>query len=98
MCFQLDLKPQKNGKAFYNQGKSGNFEQTRKVKKKHTKYWKGQGISDKCYLSFIVMFKLTVYCNLKWIKFSVRKKNKNIKKMIQKWKKNTGKAGNFVTP
>ena len=29
--------------------KSGNFKQTGKIRKNHTKYWKTQGISNKCY-------------------------------------------------
>ena len=40
---------------------SGNFELTGKVRENQTKYWKTQGISDKCYLLFLVIFKLTVY-------------------------------------
>ena len=32
--------------------KSGNFEQTGKVRENQTKYWKSQGISDKYYLLF----------------------------------------------
>ena len=37
--------------------KSGNFEQTGKVWENHTKYWKFQGLSDKYYLLFLVIFK-----------------------------------------
>ena len=40
------------GRHFPVRGKSGNFEQTGKVRENHTKYWKTQGISDKCYLFF----------------------------------------------
>ena len=63
--------------------KSVNFEQTGKVRENHIKYWKTQGISDKCYLIFLVIFKLTLYYLLKWIKFSVKKQNikKNTEKM-----------------
>ena len=63
--------------------KSVNFEQTGKVRENHIKYWKTQGISDKCYLIFLVIFKLTLYYLLKWIKFSVKKQN--IKKILKKW-------------
>ena len=37
-----------NGMAFSSQGK---------VRDNNTKYWKNLGISDKCYLSFLVIFK-----------------------------------------
>ena len=47
----------KNGKAFSSQGRPGNFERTGKVRENHTKYWKTQGISEKCYLLFLVKFK-----------------------------------------
>ena len=43
-------KPGKMATHFWVRGKSGNFEQTGKVRKNHTKYWKTQGISDECYL------------------------------------------------
>ena len=39
---------------------SGNFEETGKVGENLTKYWKIQGISDKCHLLFLVIFKSTV--------------------------------------
>ena len=39
-----DWKTWKNGKAFSSRGKSGNFEQTGKVRENHTKYWKTLGI------------------------------------------------------
>ena len=54
---------------------------------------KSQGIWDKYYLIFLVIFKWTVYYLLKWIKLSV-KKNKTLKKY---WKmaKNTGKVREF---
>ena len=53
--------------------KSGNFEQTGKVRENHTKYWKTEEISGiiNCYFSMI--FKWTVYYLLKCIKFSVKK-------------------------
>ena len=64
--------------------KSGNFEQTGKVRENHIKYWKTQGISDNFICCFSVIFKLTVYYLIKWIKFSVKKQNTQ---------KNTGKMG-----
>ena len=45
-------KPGKMGRHFPVREKSGNFEQTGKVRENHTKYWKTQGISDKYYLLF----------------------------------------------
>ena len=47
-----------------------------------------------CY--FLVIFKLTVYYLLKWIKFSVKKTK--LKKILEKWKKYWKKSGNFVSP
>ena len=72
--------------------KSGNFEQTGKVREIHTKYWKTQEIWDKYYLIFLVIFKWTLYYLLKWIKFSV-KKNKTLKKILEIWKKILEKSG-----
>ena len=70
-------KPGKIGRHFPVREKSGNFEKTGKVRENHTKYWKTQGIWDKYYLIFLVIFKWTVYYLPKWIKFSVwKKKNK----------------------
>ena len=37
-------KPGKMGRHFPVREKSGNFEQTGKVRENHTKYWKTQGI------------------------------------------------------
>ena len=45
-------KPGKMGGHFPVREKSGNFEQTGKVRENHTKYWKTQGISDKYYFLF----------------------------------------------
>ena len=58
-------KPGKMGRHFPVRKKSGNFEQTGKVRENHTKYWKNEKISDKYYLIFLVTFKLTVYNFLK---------------------------------
>ena len=46
-------KPGKMGRHFPVREKSGNFEQTGKVRENHTKYWKTQGIRDKYYLIFL---------------------------------------------
>ena len=48
-------KPGKMGRHFPVREKSGNFEQTGKVRENHTKYWKIEGISEKiiCYFSMI---------------------------------------------
>ena len=45
-------KPGKMGKHFPVREKSGNFEQTGKVRENHTKYWKTEKISEKNYLFF----------------------------------------------
>ena len=45
-------KPGKMGRHFPVREKSGNFEQTGKVRENHTKYWKTEGISEKKYLLF----------------------------------------------
>ena len=45
-------KPGIMGKHFPVREKSGNFEQTGKVRENHMKYWKILGISDKYYLLF----------------------------------------------
>ena len=54
-------KPGKMGRHFPVREKSGIFEQTVKVRENHIKYGKTQGISDKYYFYFLVIFKLTVY-------------------------------------
>ena len=57
------------------------------------KFWGGiLEISDKYYLLFLVIFKWTVYFLLKWIKFSVEKKQ-NLKKVLEE----SGKSGNHDT-
>ena len=48
--FPLGLE--KMGRHFPVREKSGNFEQTGKVRENHTKYWKTEGISDKYYMLF----------------------------------------------
>ena len=45
-------KPGKMGRHFPVREKSGNFEQTGKVRENHTKYWKTEGISEKNYYIF----------------------------------------------
>ena len=45
-------KPRKMGRHFPVRQKSGNFDQTGKVRENHTKYWKTEGISDKYYMLF----------------------------------------------
>ena len=54
-------------------------------------------ISDKCYLLSLLIYKLTEYYLLKWIKLLVSK-TKHLKN-TGKWKKKTlEKSGNFVGP
>ena len=90
-------KPGEMGRHFPVREKSGNFEQTEKVGGNHTKYWKTQGIWDKYYLIFLVIFKWTVYYLLKWVKFSVLKKNKTFKKYWKnQWILSVRKSGNHV--
>ena len=50
-------KPGKMGRHFPVREKSGNFEQTGKVRENHTKYWKIEINWDKYYLIFLVIFK-----------------------------------------
>ena len=50
-------KPGKMGRHFPVREKSGNFDQTGKVRENHTKYWKNLGISDKYYLLSLVILK-----------------------------------------
>ena len=45
-------KPGKIGRHFPVREKSGNFEQTGKVRENHTKYWKTEEISEKIFLLF----------------------------------------------
>ena len=45
-----DWKTWEMGRHFPVREKSGNFEQTEKVRENHTEYWKTQGISAKYYL------------------------------------------------
>ena len=52
-----DWKTWKMGRHFPVREKSGNFEQTGKVRENHTKYWKTQGIRNKYYLIFSMIFK-----------------------------------------
>ena len=86
-------KPGKMGRHFPVREKSRNFDQTGKVRENQTKYWKTEGISDKCYWLF-------VYYLLNLMKFSVKKKRITVK--ILENGKNTGKvrekSGNFVSP
>ena len=46
-------KPGKMGMHFPVREKSGNFEQTGKVRENHTKYWKTEGISEKIFFNDI---------------------------------------------
>ena len=80
---------------FQSTKKSGNFEQTGKVRENHTKYLKTQETWDKYYLRFLVIFKWTLYYLLKWIKFSV-KKTKHLKN-TSKLEKNTGKVREILS-
>ena len=49
---RVSIQTGKMGKHFPVREKSGNFEQTGKVRENHIKYWKIQRISDKYYLFF----------------------------------------------
>ena len=87
------------GRHFPVREKSGNFEQTGKVRENHTKYWKTEINWDKYYLIFLVIFKWTVHFLVKWIKFSVKKTKqlKNTGKMAKNTGKVREKSGNFVS-
>ena len=50
-------KPGKMGRHFPVREKSGNFDETGKVRENHIKYWKTEGISDKCCSYFSVTAK-----------------------------------------
>ena len=89
---RVSTRTGKMGRHFPVREKSGNFEQTGKVRENHTKYWKTEINWDKYYLIFLVIFKWTVHYLPKWIKFSVKKKNKTIKN-TGKMATNTGKVG-----
>ena len=57
---QVSTRTGKSGKMgthFPVREKSGNFEQTGKVRENHTKHWKTQGILNKYYLIFLMIFK-----------------------------------------
>ena len=59
-------------KGILQSGKSrGNFEQTGKFRENHTKCWK---FRTNFICNLLVIFKCTVYYFLKWIKFSVKKR------------------------
>ena len=81
-------KPGKMGRHFPVREKSGNFKQTGKVRENHTKYWKTQGIWNKYYLIFLVIFKWTVYYLLKMDQaFSWKNRTlKNTGKWQKYWK------------
>ena len=79
------------GKPFPVREKSGNLEQTGKIRENHTKYRITLGISDKYYLIFLVIFKLTVYCVLKC---TLCTKDKTLKKILEKVLE---KSANFVS-
>ena len=71
--------------------KSGNFEQTGKVRENHTKYWKTQGISDKVFLLFYsdILMNCVLFSKMDQV-FSLKKHNKTVTKY---WKS----PGNFVS-
>ena len=76
--------------CIFQSGKSkGILNRPEKVRENHSKYWKSQGISDKCYLLFLVIFKWTVYYLLDLINFSVQQ---TLKIYFKKWKKLLNKS------
>ena len=70
----------KNGKTFSSQGILNRHWKSRE---NHTKYWRNEKKSDKYYLIFLVIFKLTVYYLLKK-RSTFQFKRRNIKKKY--WK------------
>ena len=70
--FPLGLENLEKWEGIFQSGKSqGILNRLEKSGKNHTKHWKTQGILNKYYLIFLMIFKWTVYYLLKWIKFSV---------------------------
>ena len=51
----------KMGRHFPVREKSGNFDQTGKVRENQTKYWKTEGISDKYYMLFFSDCQINLY-------------------------------------
>ena len=69
--------------------RSGNFEQTGKVRENDTIYWKSPGISGTYYLLFLVIF--NELC------FQFKKKEENILKRYRKNEKNTGNGQGILS-
>ena len=69
------------GRQFPVWEKSGNFEQTGKVKENDTKYLKSQVFSDKCYFNDILMSSVFFAINV-----SSSQLKKNNKTLIKYWK------------
>ena len=85
------------GRHFPVREKWGNFEQTGKVREYHTKYWKIQEFQTNIICYFSAIFKWTVSYLLKWIRFSVLKKNKTLKKILENGKKIMEKSGKILS-
>ena len=97
--FPIGLGNPEKREGILQSGKSlGILNRLEKLRKITQNTGKGREFQTNVIYNFLVMFKLTVYYKLKWIKFSVGKNTQNFKKNNGKWKKKTGKAGNFVTP
>ena len=81
--FPLGLENLEKWEGIFQSGKSqgilNRLEKSGKITQNTGKYWEFQ-TNIICY--FLVIFKLPVYCLLKWIKFSVKKQN--IKKILEK--------------
>ena len=88
------------GRHFPVREKSGNFEQTLKVRENHTKYWKILKISDRYYLLLFSDIQITCVLFAKMDQvFSLKNKTlKNTEKMETNTGKVREKSGNFVSP
>ena len=85
-------KPGKMRKLFPISKKSGNFDQTGKVREFWAKYWKNEEILASFYFYFLSDFLIEVYSlNRFWC--LLNSLNKMLKKYSGKWKENTGKSG-----
>ena len=75
-------KPGKMGKLFPVREKSGNFEQTGKVREFYPKYWKSEEILASFYFYFFSDFLIEVYLLNRFLYF-LNSLNKTLKKSLE---------------
>ena len=90
--FPLRLKKLETWKGIIVGGKSGNFEQTGKIRQNYTKYWKTKGISHKFYLLFVT------YIKINYVSFAKRDQVFSLKNTGKMEEKILEKSGNFISP